>query len=971
MIEEEVLNTEIGNILRSCLHSADVKVEENKQLKEGSQRPDFTVRRDSREPILIENKIGNEGELVKQCQARLRTQWNNGDKVRLVIGLLTPQKYQMLSDSSKLKPTLLKTSEMRWALWQDDLRFPTEGWFEGSLQLLAGFIDRTGANAVDLIKIIDRIKLALEQEAQELGRNQFSHVLFGQILKQEPSEQTTRMGLAIILNAVIFQAHLARTHTAIEHPLQMQTAGTINQYKVCLMWDKILEINYMPIFLLARKLLVSIKDTRLGGGMTRHLFDVVIDISNEVGSQGLIGLIFGELIKDRKLLASFYTMPQPALLLSELAVARLQVDWSDDKQLQDLRVADFAAGTGTLLVSTYKRIAERYMLAGKNPTKLHKVVMEEIMLACDVDPAAIHITAARLSGEYPNIDYSSTKIYAMPYGLTKMNGANEYRLGSLDLLKDNRAPTLFGDRTEIVMPFAKPKIPRVDRHNTINVQKESLDVIIMNPPFTRSTGHEATKKGIPNPAFAGLGTTEKEQQAMGKTLKMHLGNLKKNQVILASHGNAGLGSNFMDLAHVKLKPGGILALVLPITVISGDAWQNMRRLLARYYQDIVFVSVSAHGKYGRNWSSDTSLSEVMIVAKKLDTKQENTNQQAWYVTLDEQPQTANEAIAIAQNLDQQTKEGDLKIGNIRVGWIIKDSLVDRSGNPTGIRNSDLVILAKNLLNSNLILPRQQPLSLAMSKLADLGFTGPYHADINGWQTDKTPRGAFDITPLKDRDKYSSISYPALWNHDTKAEKRMFVTPDSQGRVRPKTRDQAVETWQGYQGSHRAIGGACRLHINRDFSTTSQSLGACLTPVASLGGSAWPSFQIKNHLENKELLEKVVCLWLNTTLGLIGRWYISSGQQPGRSRMSISTIGSIPVINVNQLTKTQIKQLAKIFDNYAQERLQSAYLLDQDKIRQNIDADVFGVLQLPATALQSLQILRQQWGEESSVRGSKK
>ena len=29
------------------------------------------------------------------------------------------------------------------------------------------------------------------------------------------------------------------------------------------------------------------------------------------------------------------------------------------------------------------------------------------------------------------------------------------------------------------------------------------------------------------------------------------------------HGNAGLASNFMDIAHAKLKPGGILALVLP------------------------------------------------------------------------------------------------------------------------------------------------------------------------------------------------------------------------------------------------------------------------------------------------------------------------------------------------------------------------------------------------------------------------
>ena len=35
------------------------------------------------------------------------------------------------------------------------------------------------------------------------------------------------------------------------------------------------------------------------------------------------------------------------------------------------------------------------------------------------------------------------------------------------------------------------------------------------------------------------------------------------------HGNAGLASNFIDLAHAKVKPGGVLALVLPLAVVSG------------------------------------------------------------------------------------------------------------------------------------------------------------------------------------------------------------------------------------------------------------------------------------------------------------------------------------------------------------------------------------------------------------------
>ena len=68
MIKEQVINTEIGNILRGYLYNADIRVEESGQLKEGGLTPDLVVRRASREPILIENKINNERELIKHVR---------------------------------------------------------------------------------------------------------------------------------------------------------------------------------------------------------------------------------------------------------------------------------------------------------------------------------------------------------------------------------------------------------------------------------------------------------------------------------------------------------------------------------------------------------------------------------------------------------------------------------------------------------------------------------------------------------------------------------------------------------------------------------------------------------------------------------------------------------------------------------------------------------------------------------------
>ena len=52
------------------------------------------------------------------------------------------------------------------------------------------------------------------------------------------------------------------------------------------------------------------------------------------------------------------------------------------------------------------------------------------------------------------------------------------------------------------------------------------------------------------------------------------------------HGNAGIASAFVALADRKLKRGGILALVLPLSAAAGLSWQGFRRMLAADYGDL-------------------------------------------------------------------------------------------------------------------------------------------------------------------------------------------------------------------------------------------------------------------------------------------------------------------------------------------------------------------------------------------------
>ena len=78
-----------------------------------------------------------------------------------------------------------------------------------------------------------------------------------------------------------------------------------------------------------------------------------------------------------------------------------------------------------------------------------------------------------------------------------------------------------------------------------------------------------------------------------------------------------LASNFVDLAHQKIKPGGVLALVLPLTVVSGgSAWSARREVLARWYRDIAVIALATTGSEDRAFSADTGMAEALVLAVK-------------------------------------------------------------------------------------------------------------------------------------------------------------------------------------------------------------------------------------------------------------------------------------------------------------------------------------------------------------------
>ena len=92
---------------------------------------------------------------------------------------------------------------------------------------------------------------------------------------------------------------------------------------------------------------------------------------------------------------------------------------------------------------------------------------------------------------------------------------------------------------------------------------------------------------------------------------------RRKRVVYDLHRSVGFyASIFLVLADRKLRAEGTLALVMPLSLLSGDAWENSRRALARGYSDLILVSIAGAADNEMSFSADTDMGECLIVGRK-------------------------------------------------------------------------------------------------------------------------------------------------------------------------------------------------------------------------------------------------------------------------------------------------------------------------------------------------------------------
>ena len=945
-------NNALAVVLRGMLPLCTIRPETTQVFtKHPGRHADVLITAPGRAPVAIEAEYMSAREVEGDAKARLGLAVSGEPRsVEAAVALRYPRALQQSYDLAQA----LLSAELSWCVLYDDAsRFPQSGWLNGSISDLADFIHLVSVpqrdvddSALALERAIDGA-VAILNEMAELRPNITPAI--ARLLGLTDVTQTRRMACAIIANAIAFQGRLHGIHDSVKSLRQTAGEQVANpQQETLAAWLDILDINYWPIFAVAHDIVERLPADAAGRILRRLMLTAEsINASGANIAHDLTGRVFQRLIADRKYLATFYTLPASAALLARLAVPRLSnVDWSDPDAIAQLRIGDFACGTGALLSAVYEQIARLHEYAGGDAARLHRPMMEEVLFGCDVMPSAIHITGSTLAGAQPSVGYGSSRIYCLPYG--RLRDAS-VAIGSLEYLTSNAQLTLgnFSDPALRTGSFGEETAAQV----IAEVPDQGFDLVIMNPPFTRSTNHEGAHADITNPAFAAFDATPADQTAMGQRIN-RLGRAT------CYHGNAGIASAFAALADKKLKPGGVLALVLPLSAASGLSWQEFRRMLATEYTDLAVLSIAANGRE-MSFSSDTGMAECLVIARKCRSG-ESPGSRGQFVSLSQRPSGFVNSAALASvlsNIDHSWNIEDGPYGGTRLP-IGEDTAGELLSAPTGsdganwgsvrVRSYYRAQTAYALTQSRLWLPTERAFDLPMASLGTVGKLGLVHRDLTG----PPPRGPFDkIAPSPDAE------YPALWNHNARNETRIVCEPDSQLQARPGMQDKAREI---------RTTTSSRAHLNSDFTFGSQALAVALTDRASIGGRVWP-----NVIFNDPRFDYVYAIWGNSTLGLLSYWWHSSRQQSSKASMTIRMAESLPVLDLRALSDCQLATADIIFNEFRDKELRPAYLADADPNRALLDRRVVcDLLGFDESIYALVRRLSAAWCLEPSVHGGK-
>lgn len=418
------------------------------------------------------------------------------------------------------------------------------------------------------------------------------------------ADQTEAVGRFLSSYIVLSQILFLRLYSSATQETSEVVEGLrpVNHHSLRRAFGRVLERDYRNIYKV--DVLDSISERYL-----LDTFDLIWGLEVERVRHELPGRIFHELMPRniRKMLAAFYTRPQAADILAGLAVRS-----SGDT------VFDPASGSGTILTAAYKRKRVLFREEGKagNP---HRRFCENDIFGADIMPFAVHLTTANLAAMDPATTLVRTQVIQ----------GDSLRLSSGRKYRDGMQIEMF------------PLLPEAEKNSGDRyvVDLRRVDVILMNPPFTK------VERGI---------------QKYVDMRRFHA----------SVGGEIGLWGHFVALADRFLAEGGVFGAVIPINVLRGRESARVRSfILSRWTPQYILKAT-----YNYGFSEWSEYRDVLLVAARKPSRPDEVVKFC-LIKRDLGDLTDDDADHIARQVSslRRLRSDELDIGSFAIGDVLQRS----------------------------------------------------------------------------------------------------------------------------------------------------------------------------------------------------------------------------------------------------------------------------------------------------------
>ncbi len=444
------------------------------------------------------------------------------------------------------------------------------------------------------------------------------------------------------------------------------------------------------------------------------------------------------------------------------------------------------------------------------------------------------------------------------------------------------------DRDPMLMTWPNPTQPvqQIDSGEALGPDlREPSDLVIMNPPFTRdSLRHDQFDQN-----------DEKQLKAREKDL------FADTPVHLSSNGNS-----FMVLADfINRSESGSIASVLPLVTATNASSLKIRQFLAsNYHIETIVTSYDPERVY---FSESTGIGEMLLVCRKWRDRDKG-KPPTKVVNLSINPSTPADALNVAKSIENDTVESQ-NFGTVQE--VPASTITDGDWGA--------VQFLSPYLRQRFIALRDGDM-FSVIKLGRIADIGPDGRGIRGNFIRSSMPGEKGMT--------------ALWDHKTDITQSMAANTDCHIHPKSGKEMQCDHLWS--QRGRLLLPTRVALKTVRMFSVRLE--------VSALG-SGWVPCKPRASGVADEVMEKSICVYLNSALGVLAVLGNRSSKLLSYPQLSMDDLRKLAVPDFSALGDETVMKLAQTYDVLATHKLKPLPEMQSDDVRHALDhaiCDALGV-----------------------------